>query len=63
MSEKRISYLNRNFSDYKNALIEFSKKYYPQFSIDYDDASVGGWLIDINADVADNLSYHIDRVF
>ena len=63
MSEKSISYLNRNFTDYRNALIEFSKKYYPQYSVDFNDASVGSWLIDINADVADNLSYHIDRVF
>lgn len=63
MSDKSINYLNRNYNDYKNALIEFSKKYYPQFSLNYDDASVGSWLIDINADIADNLSYHIDRVF
>ena len=61
--EKGISYLNRTFSDYKKALIEFSKKYYPDVAIDYNDASIASWMIDINADVADNLSYHIDRVF
>lgn len=61
--EKGISYLNRTFSDYKDALIEFSKKYYPDLSIEYDDASVASWLIDMNAAVADNLSYHIDRVY
>ena len=61
--EKGISYLNRTFDDYKNALKDFSKKYYPDMATDYSDASVGSWLIDINADVADNLSYHIDRVY
>lgn len=61
--EKNISYLNRNFDDYRQALIDFSKKYYGNLEIDYDDASVASWLIDINADIADNLSYHIDRVF
>lgn len=61
--EKGISYLNRTFDDYKSALKEFSKKYYPDMATDYSDASVGSWLIDINADVADNLSYHIDRVY
>ena len=61
--EKGISYLNRNFEDYKEALIEFSKKYYPDLATSYDDASVGAWQIDIAADVADNLSYHIDRVY
>ena len=63
MSEKSISYLNRNFDDYRQALIDFSKKYYGDMEIEFNDASVASWLIDINADVADNLSYHIDRVF
>ena len=61
--EKGISYLNRNFDDYRNALKDYSRKYYPDMATDYSDASVGSWLIDINADVADNLSYHIDRVY
>ena len=61
--EKGISYLNRTFDDYKNALKDFSRKYYPDMEADYSDASIGSWLIDINADVADNLSYHIDRVY
>ena len=61
--EKGISYLNRTFDDYRESLKDFSRKYYPDMATDYSDASVGSWLIDINADVADNLSYHIDRVY
>lgn len=61
--EKGISYLNRTFDDYKDALIEFSKKYYPDLATSYDDASVASWQIDLAADIADNLSYHIDRVY
>lgn len=61
--EKKISYLNRNYEDYRQALIDFSKKYYPDMEVEYNDASIASWLIDINADIADNLSYHIDRVF
>lgn len=61
--EKGITYLNRNFYDYKDALIEYSKKYYPDLNLEYDDASVASWLVDLNAAVADNLSYHIDRVY
>lgn len=61
--ENGISYLNRNFEDYRNALIEYSKKYYPDLAKSYDDASVAAWMIDLAADVADNLSYHIDRVY
>ena len=61
--ENKISYLNRNFQDYRQALLDYSRKYYPDMATDYSDASIGSWLIDLNADVADNLSYHIDRVF
>ena len=61
--EKGISYLNRTYSDYKQALIEYSKKYFPDFNVTYDDASVASWIISLNAAVADDLSYHIDRVY
>ena len=63
MSEKKISYLSRNFDDYKNSLTEYVKKYYPQISPTLNDASIGSWLIDLVASVSDNLSYHIDRVY
>lgn len=59
--DKSISYLNKNFSDFRQSLIDMSKKYYPHLSDKFDDASVGSWLIDLNADIADNLSYYIDR--
>lgn len=61
--ENRISYLNRTYSDYKEALIEMSEKYYPELASSFNDASVGAWQIDLVADIADNLSYHIDRVY
>lgn len=61
--EKGISYLNRDFEDYKNALMEYTKKYYPDLFSNISEASIGSWLIDLNASVADNLSYHIDRAF
>lgn len=63
MSEKKISYLSRNFDDYKNGLVEFTKKYYPNVAESLNDASIGSWLIDMVAAVSDNLSYHIDRVY
>lgn len=61
--ENRISYLNRTYSDYKEALIEMSERYYPELADSFNDASVGAWQIDLVADIADNLSYHIDRVY
>lgn len=61
--EKKISYLNRDFNDCRQALIDFSKKYYPDLAINYDDASVASWMVDINAAAVDDLMYHLDRVY
>ena len=61
--EKKISYLNRNFSDYRNSLINFSREYYPTLTDTYNDASVGSWIIDLMAACSDNLSYLADRVY
>lgn len=61
--DKKISYLNRTYADYKEALIEMSERYYPGLSTSLRDSSIGAWQIDLAADIADNLSYHIDRVY
>ena len=61
--EKGISYLNRTFEDYRNSLLGFTKQYYPELESEFNDASIGSWLLDIVANVGDNLSYHIDRVY
>lgn len=60
MSDK-ISYLNRNFADYRQALKDYITEYYPQIADSLSDASIGSWLIDLVAAVGDNLSYYIDR--
>ena len=61
--ENGISRINRTYKDYKDALVEYSKRYYPDLSATWDDASVGSWLLGMNAAVADDLSYHIDRAY
>lgn len=61
--EKKISYLNRNFSDYRESLISFTKEYYPTMMESFNDASIGSWMIDLVAGVSDNLSYLADRVY
>lgn len=63
MSEKKISYLSRTYEDYKNSLIELTKKYYPEIADSLTDASIGSWLIDIVSVVGDNLSYYIDKAY
>lgn len=63
MSNNKISYLNRTFDDYREALLEYVRRYYPKIADDFNDASVGSWFIDLVAAVADNLSYYIDKTY
>ena len=63
MANNSISYLNRTFDDYKEALRDYVLRYYPQIADDFNDASIGSWLVDLVATVADNLSYYIDKSY
>lgn len=63
MADRKISYVNKDFTDFRQALVDFTKQYYPELSDSLNDASVGSWLMDMVAGVSDSLSYHIDRVF
>jgi hypothetical protein len=61
--EKGISYLNRDFHDYRNSLLEYTKQYYPELEDEFNDASIGSWMLDVVANIGDNLSFHIDRMY
>ena len=63
MANQGISYNARNFVDVRTELINFVKQYYPDIFSDYNDASVGMMLIELNAAVGDMLSFHTDRMF
>ncbi len=60
---KKINYIARNFSDVRTELFNFIKKYYPDLFQDFNDASIGTMLVELNAAVADMLSFHTDRMF
>jgi len=60
---KKIDYNARNFADVRAQLIEFIQKYYPETFSDFNDASVGMMLLELNAAVGDMLSFHTDRMF
>ncbi len=60
---KKIDYNARNFTDVRTQLIEFIQKYYPETFSDFNDASVGMMLLELNAAVGDMLSFHTDRMF
>jgi hypothetical protein len=57
---KDVKYLDKNFSDVRNALIDFSKIYFPNEYSDFSDSSVGMMFIEMTSYVADMLSLYID---
>ena len=61
--DKKINYINRDFQGIRNELEAFTKKYYPELAEEFDDSSIGSWIMDLMAAVGDSLSYHTDRVF
>lgn len=60
---RKINYFARNFVDVRTELFNFIKQYYPDLFSDFNDASVGTMLVELNAATADMLSYHTDRMF
>lgn len=60
---KGIAYSSRNFADIRTELVDFVKQYYPDVLSDFNDASVGMMIIELNAAVGDMLSANTDRLF
>ena len=53
--DKKINYYSRNFADVRNELVNFIKLYYPDIFSDFNDASVGMMLLELNAAVCSAL--------
>jgi len=60
---RKIDYNARNFAEVRDQLVGFIRQYYPDIFSDFNDASVGMMLLELNAAVADMLSFHTDRMF
>ena len=60
---KQVNYLNKDFSDFRDNLIDFAKTYFPNTHNDFNEASPGMMFIEMAAYVGDVLSYYIDSQF
>jgi hypothetical protein len=58
--QKNISYLNKNFTQFKASLIEFAKNYFPNTYTDFSEASPGTMFIEMASYVGDILSFYTD---
>lgn len=57
---KNISYLNKDFSDFKSTLINYAKSYFPTAYNDFSEASPGLMFIEMASYVGDVLSFYVD---
>jgi len=60
---KEVKYLNKDFLDYRQSLIDFSKVYFPNTYTDFNEASPGMMFVEMAAYVGDVLSFYIDNTF
>lgn len=56
-----IKYVNKDFTSFKEALINYAKSYFPNTVNDFSDDSPGTMFIEMCAYVGDVLSFYIDR--
>ena len=63
MGNNRIAYTSRSYADIRTDLVNMARQYYPDIFNDYNDASVGMMLLELNAAVGDMLSFNTDRSF
>jgi hypothetical protein len=58
--DKNISYLNKGFTDFKAALQQYAKTYFPTTYNDFSEATPGNMFIEMASYVGDVMSFYLD---
>jgi len=61
MTNKDIKYINRDFTSFKQALIDYAKNYFPDIYTDFTEPSPGNMFVEMASYVGDVLSFYIDK--
>ena len=61
MANVDIKYLNKDFTSFKSALVEYAKAYFPTSYNDFTTSSPGTMFVDMTAYVGDVLSFYLDN--
>ena len=61
MAQKKIAYTERDFLGLRNELLRLTNIYYPDLIKNSNDSSIYSVFLDLNAAIADNLHFNIDR--
>ncbi len=59
--KRDIRYINRDFNDFRSALIDYSKTYFPNTYNDFTETSTGMLFIEMSSYVGDVLSFYLDN--
>ena len=57
---KDIKYLNKDFVQFRQNLIEFAKTYFPKTYSDFNETSPGMMFIEMASYIGDSMSYYVD---
>jgi len=58
--KKDVSYLGKDFGQFRRNLVEFARQYFPNTYTDFNQSSPGSMFIDMASYVGDVLSYYMD---
>ena len=58
---KDVSYLGKDFGQFRKNLIDFTKQYFPNDYNDFNESSPGMLFMEMSAYVGDVLSYYADN--
>jgi hypothetical protein len=61
--KKDVKYLNKDFAQFRQNLINFTKTYYPNTYSDFNESSPGMMFVEMASYVGDVLSYYTDVAF
>jgi hypothetical protein len=61
ITKKDISYVGKDFSQFRSNLIEFTKQYFPNTYTDFNDSSPGMLFLELAAYVGDVLAFYADN--
>lgn len=59
--KKEIRYLNKDFSGFRNQLVDFTKQYFPETYNDFNETSPGMMFVEMASMVGDVLSFYTDH--